>query len=184
VIWHGEDKIGTMKPIRNILISLFICCGFMVPSSLLHAQEYRNSISRDVIQFSIEMTNNYVNSMSIPILLNIKSGMPVDYAVLVNDTNMADAVWKPYMSSNVTVTLGSKDGTYDVAVGLRGPPSNSQPAWQGQMIFKDTIPLKLVITNLTRFKGSRPFIDPAGLYDQSHEQIHVRCNQRRRNHHT
>jgi hypothetical protein len=162
VIWHGEDKIGTMKPIRNILISLFICCGFMVPSSLLHAQEYRNSISRDVIQFSIEMTNNYVNSMSIPILLNIKSGMPVDYAVLVNDTNMADAVWKPYMSSNVTVTLGSKDGTYDVAVGLRGPPSNSQPAWQGQMIFKDTIPLKLVITNLTRFKGSRPFIDPAG----------------------
>ena len=151
-----------MKSIGRILSGLFILVGFIATSNLLHAQEYQNGINRDIIQFSIEMTNNYLNKKSAPISLNITKGLPDYYAVLINDTNLAAAVWKPYTSSNLTVTLGSKDGTYNVSVGLRGQSANMQQTWQSKTIFKDAVPLQLVITNLTSLSGSRPFIDPAG----------------------
>jgi hypothetical protein len=154
--------IAAMKSLGKIFNGLLILGVLSGAFSLLHAQQSRNGINRDALQFSIEMTNNYLNKASAPVSLNIKSGVPHSYAVLVNETNLADAVWTDYTSSNLTVPLGSADGTYTVSVGLRGLEGDTKETWQSQIIYKDTIPMQLVITNLTSFKGSRPFIDPAG----------------------
>lgn len=52
--------------------------------------------------------------------LDITAGTPSYYAVLVNDTNTANANWQAFSGTNLTVNLGSTDGTYEVTVGLKG----------------------------------------------------------------
>jgi len=124
--------------------------------------DYQNGVDPNLIQFTIEMVNNYVNTTSASLQLDITAGTPSYYAVLVNDTNPADANWQPCTNSNLIVFLGTTDGAYNVSIGLRGLPANATQTWQGQNIIKDTAPAELVITNLASFTGSRPFIDPAG----------------------
>ena len=55
-------------------------------------------------------------------------------AVLVNDANQADAVWQPF-NSNVVVHLNAGDGGYDVRVGLRKSPANTNQVWNERILF-------------------------------------------------
>jgi hypothetical protein len=80
-------------------------------------------------------------------------------AVLVNDTNLFDAVWIPF-NAVPYVLLGTNDGTYQVEFGFAG--SDGQTNWTSASVTLDTTPPIIVITNLTNLSGSRPFIDPAG----------------------
>jgi hypothetical protein len=107
--------------------------------------DYTNHIDPDTIAFIIAVTNTEVNT-AYPILpLNVSSGVPGCVAVLVNDTNLADAVWLPYTSSNVVATLGA-DGDYAVSIGLRGFPTNATETWQTVPLIKDTIAPVLTVT--------------------------------------
>ena len=108
--------------------------------------DYTNHIDPTTIVFAIAVTNDYVNTASPNLMLDV-IGVPGFLSVLVNDTNLADAVWRPYTSSNVMATLGA-DGNYNVSVGLRGFPTNAAATWETVALAKNTIAPRLTITNL------------------------------------
>jgi hypothetical protein len=131
-------------------------------NTLLH--DYTNRLDPNIISFTLAVTNNnYVNSMNAQVQLNITGGTPSYYAVLVNDTNMADASWQPYTTSNLVVYLGISDGAYNVSVGLRGLPANATQTWQSVALIKDTVAPVVVITNPTVTTVSVPMIQLQGF---------------------
>jgi hypothetical protein len=83
--------------------------------------DYQNGIDPNVISFWPSMTNRYVNSMTVPIQLNITAGIPFYMAALADSTNFSTANWTPY-NSNIIVTLDSVEGWHTVWVGLSGSP--------------------------------------------------------------
>jgi len=123
--------------------------------------DYTNSYDPNIISFSISLPYNYVNTNYPNLPLTIFAGVPSSVAVLVNDTNLADAVWQPYTSSNVVATLGA-DGNYNVSVGLRGLPTNATASWQSVAIIKDTVEPTLVITNPTTSSVSQATVQFQG----------------------
>ena len=89
----------------------------------------------------------------------VTGGPAVAMAVLVNDTNPADAHWIPF-SAVPLVLLGTNDGVYQVWFGFIG--GDGQTNWTAASVTVDTTPPVLAITNLASLSGSRPYIDPAG----------------------
>jgi hypothetical protein len=129
--------------------------------------EYLNGTDPNKIQFSLNFINYYVNTNFVNGTVTILGGVPFYMAVLVNDTNQADADWQPYTSSNVVVTLGSTNGIYNVQVGLRGLPDNAQQTWLGaQLTLNNTGPV-LTITNPVSGTVSVPMIQLQGYADES-----------------
>jgi len=95
-------------------------------------QNYTNGITPcdpNVISFTVSATNLYVSTEIVPVTINLQAGIPYYVAVLVNDTNYADAVWQPYTGTNLLVTLDGADGVYDVWVGLKGLPAAATVTW-------------------------------------------------------
>jgi Glucodextranase, domain B len=132
--------------------------------------DYQNGQDPNVIQFNLTFTRQYINTPTGTAQLNVSAGVPSFAAVLINDTNMADAVWLPYPGTNVTVATPT-DGVYHVSIGLRGLPATGTPTWQDVTFVRDTNPPMLLVTNLTGLSGSRPFIDPAGYSSKALHQI-------------
>ena len=123
--------------------------------------DYTNGLDPNIISFSISLSYSYVNTNYPSLPLTIYAGVPSYVAVLINDTNLADAVWQPYISSNVVATLGA-DGNYNVSVGLRGLPTNATASWQTVALIKDTVAPTLVITNPTTSSVSQDIIQFQG----------------------
>ena len=117
-----------------------------VGSTLLF--DYTNNFDPNILVFSIVVTNQYVNTSSPVLPLILGGGSAFDMAVLVNDANHADAVWQPF-NSNVVVNLNGGDGGYDVRVGLRKSPANTNQVWDNAYVhlILDTVPPLLVVTN-------------------------------------
>jgi hypothetical protein len=117
--------------------------------------DYQNGRNPNILQFSIEVTNDYVNNMSVPVQLNVFAGVPSYVAVSVDDTNYsADASWTAYTSSNLTVNLGFASGWHDVWIGLRGhADAPSAAAWQYVRLKLNSSPPALVITNPVMVAG-------------------------------
>ncbi len=90
---------------------------------------YAHGADPNVIRFEIALTNALVQTANPSLPLNVLGGVPAYAAVLVNDSNPADAVWRPYSGSSVVATLGAA-GDYTVSVGLRGFPANAAESWQ------------------------------------------------------
>jgi hypothetical protein len=124
--------------------------------------DYQNGLDPNIISFSIGATNNYVSTSYPTVPLNITGGVPSYLAVLVNETNLANASWQPFTSPNVVVPLNSGNGNYIVWVGLRGLPSDAQQTWQGMQLTLNTIPLTLTITNPAVNMTSQPVIQLQG----------------------
>jgi hypothetical protein len=122
--------------------------------------DYANGLDPNVITFSIETANNYVNTTSVNVQLDIVGGTPFYYAVLVNDTNPADADWQAYTGPNLTVPLGATDGVYDVFVGLKGLPSDATQTWNDYSITLDRVAPVLTITNPVIASGTATVIKP------------------------
>ena len=108
--------------------------------------DYTNGFDPNFLVFSIFVTNQYVNTSSPVLPLILGGGSAFDMAVLVNDANLADAVWQPF-NSNVVVNLNAGDGVYDVRVGLRKSPVNTDQVWKETYLILDTVPPLFVITN-------------------------------------
>jgi hypothetical protein len=136
--------------------------------------DYTNGLDPNVVQFTAGVTNFYVHSQFVPVTLNVTAGEPYYYAVLVNDANQADASWQPYTSSNITVTLGSTDGIYNVSIGLKGLPANATQTWQTSELplTLDTTPPVLTITNPVLAGGTVTVIQPwLQLQGYANEQL-------------
>ena len=131
--------------------------------------DYNFHTDPNVIQFTVEVANSYINSTSAPVMVNVTAGTPFYYAVLVNGSTATN--WQAYPGSNLAATIGATDGTYNVSIGLRGFPPNATQTWQSTMLIRDTVPPVLVLTNLAAYTGSRPFIDPAGYSTKSMSRL-------------
>jgi hypothetical protein len=125
--------------------------------------DYRYGFDPNVIAFTLVATNNFVNNMDAPVQLNITQGAPSYYAVLVNDTNLADASWQPYTTSNLNVFLGPGDGVYTVSIGLRGLPANATQTWVSETLVLDTVAPVVTITNPVASSVSKPMIQLQGF---------------------
>jgi hypothetical protein len=121
----------------------------------------------NVIQFSLQFTNNYVNASLAYGSVTIQGGVPSYIAVLINDTNTADAEWEIDDSTNVLVNLNSGDGLYNVLVGLRGLPSDATPTWVGTQLTLNTVAPVLAVTNPAGGTVSVPMIQLQGYVNES-----------------
>ena len=128
--------------------------------------EYLNGNDPNKIRFSLQFPNDHVSTGIAYGMITIWRGVPNYMAVLVNDTNLADANWQPYTSSNVLVNLNAGDGSYSVLVGLRGLPSDAQQMWQKTQIILNTVPPVLTITNPIGDVSTQPIIQLQGYADE------------------
>jgi len=107
--------------------------------------DYQGGHDPNVIFFSLQFTNYWVNTSPAFGAIDILGGGPSCMAVLVDDTNFADALWQPF-SSNVPVALIG-DGNHSVWIGLRGFPADGAQSWEPVSLTLDTRAPVLTITN-------------------------------------
>ena len=129
--------------------------------------DYTNDYDPNVIQFSLQFTNAYVSSSLAYGSISILGGVPSYEAILINDTNLADAVWQPYSSTNVTAGLYSGNGIYNVMVGLKGLPSDATQTWLGTQLTLNTVVPVLAVTNPVSGTVSVPMIQLQGCVNES-----------------
>ena len=133
--------------------------------------DYQNGVDPNVITFSIEATNNYVNTSYPSLQLNIIAGTPSYYAVLVDSTNFATTNWTAYTSSSVMANLGSQEGWHDIWIGLRGLPSNAQQSWQWKRLKLDLTPPQITMTSPTPGVVTLPTIQVQGFSPEKLESV-------------
>ena len=122
----------------------------------------------NIIVFAIEVANNYVNTSSPSLSMNVTIGTPAYYSVLVDSTNFAGAAWTSYTSSNLTANLGSIQGWHELWVGLKGPAPGTTVTWQWKRLKLDTLAPFLVITNPV---GSTVKVPMIQIYGYSPEPL-------------
>ncbi|HEX3856070.1 MAG TPA: hypothetical protein VHY30_02100 [Verrucomicrobiae bacterium] len=127
--------------------------------------DYTNSLDPNVISFSFSVVSQYASTNIVNAVVTILAGVPSYFAVLVDSTNFTAATWTAYASSNITVNLGSTQGTHDVWIGLRGLPSDAQQTWEETTLILNTNPPAISITNPVNnvsFNSSR--VDVSGNF--------------------
>jgi len=124
--------------------------------------DYQLGLDPNIISFTFSFTNQFANASDVPLQLSVTAGIPSYFAVLVDDTNAADATWLAYNSSNIIANLGYTQGWHQVYVGLRGLPPNAYQTWQNTRLKLDSSPPLLVITNLAPGTVTRPVIQLQG----------------------
>jgi hypothetical protein len=128
-------------------------------------QEYLNGTDPNKIQFSLSLSNQYVDTNMVPITIVILGGVPSNIAVLVDSTNFSGATWSSYTSSNITVNITTNQGAHDVWVGLRGLPSDAHQTWVETTLVLDSTAPAITITSPTNnvtFNASR--VDVSGHF--------------------
>ena len=100
-------------------------------------------------------------------------------AVLVDDTNWADANWIAYNPALV-VPVGGSEGWHQIWVGLRGLPANAQQTWVWTRVKLDLTPPLLVITNPAPPNVMQPMIEVQGYCPEAAGQPELRFEQRGR----
>lgn len=136
------------------------------------AQDYSNNIVPTVFTFTgIEVRNNYVNNMSVPVELGV-AGSPYYLATLIDDNNFADAAWTAYAGPVVTANLGLTEGWHEMWIGLRGhgdDPTNA--VWQWARLKLDFNPAALAITGPTNTTVGMPVIQLTGYSPEALQSI-------------
>ena len=132
-----------------------------VGNTLLY--DFSSGTTPAAFQFTaIATANNYFNAAQVPAQLAV-SGWPYWIAILVDDTNFADANWTAYTSSNITVNLGLTEGWHQVLTGLRGHADDPSAAvWQWKRLKLDLTPPAIVITQPANSLVTRPMIQVRG----------------------
>jgi hypothetical protein len=132
--------------------------------------DYENNADPNPISFTVSATNNYVRTNLTSVRVNV-SGIPFYQAVLVDDTNYADATWTSYTSTNIAVNLGTNEGWHQIWVGLKGFSSDETPIWQWKRLKLDVTPPQLSITSPTNSTVMQPMIQLQG-YSPEELQIY------------
>ncbi|HEU6449383.1 MAG TPA: hypothetical protein VFV23_13205 [Verrucomicrobiae bacterium] len=110
-------------------------------------QEYLNGTDPNTISFNFSLPNQYVNTSTITGLVTVLNGVPSYYATLVDNTNIASATWNAYVSSNITINLGTGQTAHDVWIGLRGLLTDTQQTWLEMTVVLNTKTPTISITN-------------------------------------
>ena len=138
--------------------------------------DYNAYADPNPITFTIEVTNNYVNTTNPPLELNITGGVPFYYTVAVDNTNyLADTnSWIAFTSTNITASLGTNQGWHDVWVGVKGLPAEASVTWIWKRLKLDTLPPVIVITNPVNGTVDVPMIQLTGYSPE--ELDHISCD--------
>ena len=124
--------------------------------------DYTNGVDFTApVQFTVRLGNQQFNTTSATGNYMVISGVPYYEAVLVNDTNLNDAVWTNY-DGNITMNLGPTDGVYQVWFGLAGLTTNTQPTWMGTDVTLNRSKPQIFITNPTTNVVATPYIQVQG----------------------
>jgi len=116
----------------------------------------------NIIQFSIDVANNYVTTGSPTLGMNVSIGTPAYYSVLVDSTNFAGASWTSYTASNLTASTGSTQGWHEIWVGLKGPAPGATITWQWKRLKLDSTLPSLTVTNPVAYLAVQPIIEIQG----------------------
>jgi hypothetical protein len=133
-------------------------------NTLLHDYQYGHD--PNLIEFYFDLPIGPVTSNTVNTTIEVAEGTPAYTAMLVNDTNTADAVWQSY-TSNMVVNLNSGNGVYNVLIGLRGLPDDATQTWHSQQLALYSVPLTLTITSPTSSTVSVPMIQVQGFADET-----------------
>ena len=125
-------------------------------------ESYLESTEPNLIRFSVTATNNYAQASSVPVQLEIASGLPFYQAVLVDSNNFAGATWSACTSTNLNVDLGSVEGWHDLWVGLRGFSTNSHQTWKWKRLKLDRTPPCLSLLSPAEGVVTQPTIQLVG----------------------
>jgi hypothetical protein len=130
--------------------------------------DFQNGIDPNVIAFNIESTNDYVNTTTANVQVNITAGAPGYYAIFANQTTTTN--WLPFTTTNLTVSLGTTDGVYNVVVGLKGLPTDATQTWGTYGFTLDRVPPVVTVTNpiLSGAIGTviKPYVQLQGAADE------------------
>jgi|GEM_PF-820635 len=126
--------------------------------------DYQNGTDPNIIRFSIEAASQYVNTTTVNAQLNITAGTPSYYALLVNGQTTTN--WLPLTTVNLPVNLGSTDGVYNIAIGLRGLPANATQTWDNYSFTLDRVAPKLSLTNPAGGIVIKPYLQLQGFADK------------------
>ena len=122
----------------------------------------------NLFAFTLEATNDYVNTVTVGVQLAITAGTPPYYTVLVNGQTTNNRL--PFVSTNVTVSLGSTDGVYDVNVGLKGYATNATTTWSDYRFTLDRVAPIVTITNPILSGGAatvtKPYLQLQGFANE------------------
>ncbi len=168
--WTGVTKNGNTTPdwwFWNFFDTTDLSDTNLDSQGNMLLSDYQNNVDPNIIQFSLHFTNTYLNTPTACGSVTIVAGSPLYEAKLVNDTNIADAVWGPYTSTNITVPLNSGDGLYVVRVGLRGLSPDAAQTWLGISLTLKTVAPAFIITNPISSTVSQTMIQLQGLVDES-----------------
>lgn len=128
-------------------------------------QQYAAGIATNdpnVIVFTIDVANNYVNTATPILTTDVTIGSPAYYSVLVDNTNFTTATWSSYASTNIVASLGSLQGWHQLWVGLKGPSPGATVTWVWKRLKLDFTPPKIVVTNPATSTVDVPMIQVSG----------------------
>jgi hypothetical protein len=146
--WFGVGGLGLLDTNTDIFGNTLL-------------DDFNNLSDPDYITYSLQYTNLYSVANPVGLTISLQTGIPVYEAVLVNDTNASDAVWKRFTSTNLTVNLSN--GLCTVYVGLRGRPSDAQVTWRLAELTLNSMPLTLTVTNPASDTIAQPMIQVQGF---------------------
>ena len=126
--------------------------------------DFTNGIDPNIITFTVEAANDYVNTTTANVQLNITAGVPSFYALLVNSNPTTN--WLPFTSTNLTVMLGSTDGVYNVSVGLKGLPVDATETWSDYIFTLDRTAPMVTLSTPVNGSVSKPYFQLGGLADK------------------
>ena len=135
----------TVAPVANTNMGTYS----VIVSDIYGSLASSNAVLGYPIQFSLSVTNAYVNVNPVPLSIALISGVPYYYSVLLDNTNFAAANWSSYTSSNITASLGGIQGWHTVWVGLSSTPAGAAAVWNSISLVLDTVRPVLVVTNST-----------------------------------
>lgn len=127
--------------------------------------DFNYGLDPNIISFSVRLGNRHFQTQQASGQYVVTAGMPSYEAVLVNGTNLNNAVWQPY-DGIVSLPLGSTDGVYQVWMGLKGRAPSSTPTWIGTQVYLDRTPPILTITNPASGTVALPYIQLQGMANE------------------
>jgi hypothetical protein len=119
---------------------------------------YNSGAVSNVIGFSLSVPNQYITNNIVSGVITILSGLPSSIAISVDNTNLGEATWTAYTSSNITVYIGTNQGVHDVWIGLRGRWVTSEQTWEETTLVLNALVPTIAITSPTNnaaFNASR-----------------------------
>jgi hypothetical protein len=131
-----------------------------------YVNRYYNPIDPNPLQFVLNLPLDPVTTNRVNGTINVSSGAPAFMAVLLNDTNQADAVWQPFTPA-MTLNLDEGNGLYNVLVGMRAAPADAPIVWHSAHAALYSVPLALAVTSPTSTTVSQPMIQVQGLANEA-----------------